>query len=104
MKIPKRIKLNGLTCNIEYDKNLITKEDCLGRCHTDANKIRIVPIGCETPGGERIGVEGVQLAFYHEIVHYILEVNGYEELSADERFVIMLQNALMQLVPQIEKN
>ena len=89
LKIPKEFSLFGEKHKVKRVK-LIDKGKSLGEWNPDNNTIKL-----STQGRS---LDSIEQAFYHEIVHCILDHLSYEHLSNDEKFVDTFSKALHQIL------
>ena len=92
MKLPKEFQLMGRTFQIVWDKNLVTKTDVVGQASYRELKVFLQP---DCPGARRPR-DSVEQAFYHELVHHILDIMEENELSKNEKFVEIFSGLLHQ--------
>jgi hypothetical protein len=88
--IPQSFNLCGMTIKVELVPDLVAAENDIGQWIKWVCKIRLQSIDrnhCR---------DAIEQAFYHELVHAMLELSGYKELSADEALVDRLGHLLYQ--------
>lgn len=93
MEIPKKFKLVGLTFKIKQLWKLNSKDDHWGSCSVATKTIKLK---------RNLNKEQKEITYLHEIVHAILDVTEYEELSKDEKFVERFSKALHQVITTSE--
>lgn len=92
MNIPEQFQLAGQTVKVTYDKDLLGKEDMFG-CFDPKQMV----ITVNSPGIV-ISKERAEQAFFHELVHAILDEMGELKLSKNERFVDSFSTLLHQAI------
>lgn len=85
IKIPNKVKINGLKYEIEHKK----LEEEYGSISYENMKIEIE---------ENIHPQQQELTFIHELLHAILEALYYRDLNNDEKFVEDLSRCLHQVL------
>lgn len=91
MNIPEKFNLAGQTVTVIQDKDLLGKEDIFG-CFDPKQMV----ISINKPGV--ISQERSEQAFFHELVHAILDEMGEVKLSKNERFVDSFSTLLHQAI------
>jgi len=94
MKIPKEFKLMGQTINVEYKNKLIQETDCIGQASYRENKIFLQK---QVEGITR-KKEMIEQTFLHELLHFILDRMGENELRDNEKFINMFSGLLHQYI------
>lgn len=95
MKIPEKIVIGGIEVDIEYNDELLDRDNCTGVTAYEHQRIYIDP---SVPGQDI-----VNQSFIHEIVHYVLYVMGKHTLRKDEEFVDGFAHLAYQIIKQIEE-
>jgi hypothetical protein len=91
MKIPKRFKILGNTIKVKYEKDLCALNDVYGFAEYRVNILRLQKVmGIYTKGK-------IKTTFYHEMVHFILDAMGENELKSNEKFVGLFADILYQV-------
>jgi hypothetical protein len=88
--IPNSFILGGSTINIEFVKNELGSN--VGQINLPTGKICLAT----NFRGESCNVDYMEVSFYHELVHGILDIMGKHELSSTEEFVEGFANLLHQ--------
>lgn len=89
MQIPKTFQIYGLTFKVTQPWKLDAKDSHWGSCSIASKSIKVK---------RGLNKEQKEITFLHEVVHAILDVNEYEELSKDEKFVERFSKALQQVL------
>jgi len=92
MRIPKSFKLFGSTITVEFDNDKCEAERAYGIVIYKRNIIKLQ----DKAHGEKIANEEIEASYYHEILHFILNRLGYDDLNDDEKFVKQVSKALQQ--------
>jgi len=92
MKIPKSFKLFGSTITVTFDNDKCCSNASYGLTHYKSNAITLT----DKAHGNMIDHNEVEASFLHEMVHFILNRLGYDDLSDDEKFVKQVSKALHQ--------
>ena len=91
MKIPKKFKILGYTIKVKYKKDLCALNDVYGFAEYRKNTIRLQKVmGIYTKNQ-------IEATFYHEVVHFILNAMGEDELKSNEKFVGLFADMLHQI-------
>ena len=98
MKIPKKFKLGGMEITVEYDPELLAREDAQGAAVYRKNKIIIQP----SVESQKRSKKQLEHVFLHELVHYILDTMGEHELRTNERHVDLFATFLHQALTTME--
>lgn len=95
-KIPKKFQLAGQTINV-YKVENITKqtEDVDGMAFYCKNKIEIKDDKDSTD-------QYMELVFWHEYFHHLLNTMGEKELRSNEKFIDLIANLQMQAIRTME--
>lgn len=94
LRIPNKLSLAGIDIKVKYVENMITEEERVGRTDFEG---QVISLASNVRGTD------VQMqTFIHELVHYILYVQGKMELSKDEEFVDGFAHLLWQAIKQTE--
>lgn len=88
--IPISFMLGGSKISTEFVKNEIGTT--FGQINRTTGKISLAT----SFGGEECSSDSMELTFYHELVHGILDTMGKQSLSSDEEFVEGFANLLHQ--------
>jgi len=94
MKIPKSIQLHGQTIKTVYRGDLTESEDCVGLAIY--RKCEIVVQSVNGKGQPQRPASLQQQWYCHELVHFILEQMGEDDLRKTEKFVDLFGNLLHQ--------
>ena len=92
LEIPTSFELMGQTIKVVYVDDLVDVYDCYGRALTAKNVLQL-----QTPKAD-ISDELLQATFFHEFMHFVLEITGYHELNKDEQLVDLAGHAIFQLM------
>lgn len=95
MPIPYQFDLFGQTHKIKKVK-LIDRGKALGQWNPDRFVIHVATT--DRFDKSTICDDSQEQAYYHEVVHAILDGLSYEHLSADEKFVDTFSKALHQIL------
>jgi hypothetical protein len=98
MQIPKRFMLFGQTIHVEFDPELLHRDDARGMASYRNNKILLQPSGEHNP----VPPPCVEQVFCHELMHYLFHAAGYPEDRSDETKVDRLSNLLHQALTSME--
>lgn len=88
MQIPKTFELAGLKITVEHDNDAIKKHSFIGK--SDFSFQKIVMDMTTVPR------QTTEQAFLHELVHWILYIQGEHELRMNEKFVDQFAHLLYQ--------
>lgn len=94
MKIPRQFELLGHTITVEYDQQLLHKDNCLGLAVYRDNKIILQPSTDDNP----LPKEKALSYFCHELMHFLLFFAEQDDLRQDEKAVNLMGNLLMQFL------
>ena len=94
MKIPKRVKLFGSTINIIFDDKTCESNSGYGSAIFKEDIIYLR----KNAHGNGIKETEIECTYLHEIIHFILNKNGYNKLCDDEDFVSRLARSLHQVL------
>ena len=100
MKIPKQLKINGMTIIVEIVDEIIEKEK-IGEFDQDMMRIRILKDGIPT-GGTMVGEERMKQVFCHELGHAFSNIFGYPKLYDSEKWCDDFGYFLKQLLEQVK--
>jgi len=89
MKIPKQLKIRGLTYTVEEMKDKFENNDFYGRSWTREQKIKV---------SSDIKQDRKELCFFHELFHVILDESGFTEVSKNEQIIECLSHDLYQIL------
>jgi len=96
-RIPKRFNIFGHTINVEYVSDLQKRDGCHGQFDTNTLVIQLqsreTANSCESQQEQ---------TFYHELVHAIFHLTGYEDLDKDEQLVDLIGQCLHQVAATSE--
>jgi len=90
--IPKQFKLFNQTIKVELKNKLAYNNNNYGEAKYTSNKIRIQ----KQNEGVSLKKTMVEQTFYHELIHYILNYMGENELGKNEKFVDIFASLLHQ--------
>jgi Zn-dependent peptidase ImmA (M78 family) len=95
MKIPKKFKLFGQEIKVVFDNELQLKEDHVGLANYRKNLIIL---------DNNVTREQSQIeqTFLHELIHFICEELGENELQKNEKLVDLIANLLHQAFETME--
>lgn len=96
MKIPKKFQVFGETFTVSFNGDLTSSTDMVGRAYLRENRIEL-----QKPG-KVYSVEKIEQAFYHELVHVILDKIVEPKLSGTEGFVDRFASLLHQATKTME--
>lgn len=99
MFIPARLKIFNQTIKVIYKRNLIETEDAVGLWVQARNTIYLQ----QSTRKHKFTKEQIDQAFLHEVVHCMLTLLSYHNLSKNEPLVDRLGMVLHQIVEQIEE-
>ena len=88
MKIPKKLKIGNLVFRIDKLAEE-SEDDFFGRSYVFRQYIKLSP---------KISQVSCEETLFHEIVHIILEQNGFKEEAKDEKLVGIIGNAIYQVL------
>jgi len=94
MKIPKSFKLFGNTITVEFDEQLCEDREAYGLALFKEDKI----ILSRYAGKTKISKENIECTFFHELVHFILNKLGKDELSKNEELTEQISGLLHQYI------
>ena len=92
MKIPKSFKLFGSTITVEFDNDKCDQDESYGLVKFKSNKMFL----SDFAQGFKIDLNEIESSYYHEMLHFILNRLGYDDLNDDEKFVKQVSKALQQ--------
>ena len=90
--IPEMVQIGGQFIRIERKKNLMENCDCWGRWTPEQNLIEV------QAQRKNICPAFLKQVFLHEIMHAILDIYGYAELSKNEELVDVLAQGVHQVL------
>jgi len=93
LKIPNYIDVISQHIDVYIDNTL----DDLGEYSPNENHIKLK----KEHEGVKLAKDKVNLVFFHEVTHAILDGIGEEELYVDEKFVEKFSNVLYQVIKQL---
>jgi len=96
--IPKEIQLGGTIIKIVFDNDYCNKANVWGLAKYRTGEI----ILCTELEGDKMDSDTIERTLYHELVHWILHLNGEKEMGKDEAFVERFSNLLHQAVKQLK--
>lgn len=96
MKIPKNYKLFDSTITVEYAKDLAQSARADGQWYASRNLIKLQEANNEYDS------DSVEVTFWHEWVHSILDNIGEYEKSKDEKFVDLFARLAKQSINTME--
>ncbi len=96
MRIPKKFQIFGETFHVSFSKDLSSGEDKVAQARLRENKIIL-----QTPDAI-YPKDKIEQAFYHEIVHVVLDRLNYQKFSDDEAFVDRIASSLHQVFTTME--
>jgi len=85
MKIPKKVKVGGLTYKVLLNYKFKEREDLRGQCDNTSQEIRLAGNICQ---------EGIEQTFMHELLHAI--DNVYNAYKLDDDTVERISQGLYQ--------
>jgi hypothetical protein len=94
MKIPKKVKIMGKIIDVEWDKELVEKSDSTGEAHYRFNKIVLQP----NVKGYLRDQQEIDITFFHELIHFVLDSMEESDLRSNEKFVGLLSSMLYQVL------
>jgi len=94
MDIPAKFKLFGSEYDIKINNNLLAELGIDGRHASHTKTILLRTFG----DGYHYNPSYIEQTYFHEIIHAILCVCGYDELNKDEKFIECFANALHQVL------
>lgn len=96
MKIPKTLRIGGMTWEVIWSKDVATEGDCFASVHYTSQKIFIEP---------NLKPENEARSFLHEIIHAITWTTGLDMALKDkpndkigEQICSSLDSALLQVI------
>ncbi len=93
-KIPKSFELIGETIKVELVEDLMQNDDLVGAaCY----RIGVAKIQKDMPGIHRSD-EQMFHTFIHELIHWMMNKQGRDELQKDEKFIDMTADMLVQVL------
>ncbi len=96
MKIPKKFQVFGETITVTFSKDLSSGEDKIGQARLRENKL-ILQMPDEVYPKDKI-----EQAFFHELVHIILDHIHEPKMSGNEAFVDRFASLLHQATKTME--
>lgn len=93
-KIPKQFQLMGQTVNVEWTDDLQHDKDAYGTANFRDNRVCIQRPSKYQP----LAQDKLEHIFFHELVHWILNSLGEEELMLNEKFVDTLGGLFYQAI------
>ena len=87
LKIPKKFNICGREIKVIINKNLLKKENLLGKCIFDLNEIHIAD--------SLVGDVLIE-TFYHEYLHWIFYMLDEEELNKNEQLINQMSSVICQ--------
>lgn len=94
MKIPERFEMFGHTFTVQFDKQLVRRNEAVGEAHYRFKEI-LLQSDCE---GVPMQDSQLEQHFWHEVVHHILNEMGEIELRDNEKFVDVFGSLLQQVL------
>lgn len=91
-QIPKEFECFGETVIVKFIDNLLVDEDAYGLWN---DKINIISI--QNPQNYFLPPDKINLTFFHELIHCVLDKLEYKKLSEDEAFVERVGAILYQV-------
>jgi hypothetical protein len=101
LKIPKSIKINGMTITIEETAKPMDNNIEMGEYNSNNKHIRYLKAGGEI-NGDKIAQDVSDHTYCHELAHCFSDIFGYEDLYKDEKFADDLGYFLKQLLEQMK--
>jgi hypothetical protein len=98
MKIPKSFYIFNQRIVVKWKRDLHTKQKAIGLWIPVMNQIHLQ---LSTKAYPITGEQQMQ-CFHHELMHCMLDILGYEELSRNEKLVDRLGNSLHQVLESAE--
>jgi hypothetical protein len=91
-RIPRRFRLAGQEITVQFVPDLVKRKKAYGRWHSTRNLIEL-----QEPG-EDYSYQFILQTFWHEAMHAMLEIAGYEDLSTKEKLVDRMGHMIHQLL------
>jgi hypothetical protein len=92
LEIPKSFFIFGQEITVQFNDTLERNYQAVGLCHWKKNLIEL-----QTPN-EDLANDQVRQTFWHEALHQVLALCGYDKESKDEQFVELLSNCIYQII------
>lgn len=96
LNIPKTFTLASCEYKVEEIEDI--DDNGLGRTYSPLGLIKIA----KTWQGKQIPQDSRVSTFYHELVHAILDMSEYKDLSRDEAFVQALTNLIVEYLKTVK--
>ena len=96
--IPKRIHIFGHNIDILWNENLAADDSKTGISDFRRGTITIQPSCIQM----NRTYDSVQRTYYHEVIHFILALLDYSDLTFDEHFVELVAGGLHQVISTAE--
>lgn len=93
-EIPTLLDLAGKTITIKYDSKLIHDDDARGQSKYRDN---VIMLQADTDA-EPVQKQDIELTFWHELTHWILEQMDEQELKNNEKFIFLFSGLLHQAI------
>lgn len=97
--IPERFQLFGQTVTVQYKPDLGARDNAVGEALQRENVVLLQP---DVPGVLPRPWTQVEVVYLHEVVHFILGGIARDDLDEDEQFVLLMANALHQVLTSSE--
>jgi len=92
--IPERFDIGGLTVTVRYDPSLAYEEGSTAEARYRDCEIVLL----KSTEASKISDQRVEMAFWHEVVHWVLFMLDKDDLRNDEQFVSQVSCLLHQVV------
>lgn len=89
INIPKEFKLFGLTFKVTQPWKIDKTDNHWGECYIANKTIKVK---------RNLNKEQKEITYLHEVIHAILDMNEYDDLSNDEAFVERFSKGLHQVL------
>lgn len=97
-RIPESFYLHGQKIKVGFSKDLVMKSDAIGMSKLRANQILIQ----DSTAVHKLAPQQQEEVFFHELVHFILDHMGEEELCRNEDFTDSFAHLLHQAMTTME--
>ena len=97
MKIPKKIQILGRTIEVVIGGEDPDGDGAWGEAVFKEGRIYLY----KKSKGEKVSRDAMEATFFHELTHWILNMQGYDKENNDEDFVDRVSGAMHQIFNQL---
>ena len=90
MIIPSEIQLAGITIKTEASGIKVGGKRMIGVADYDLERI-VIDL-------KAAPIDSVNQTYIHEVLHYVLQILGYDEINSDEQFIDSVAHLLYQAI------